>query len=345
MTCPTKEEIERRAREIYAKDCFRNGVPELADVNPETEELRENGCWSQAVSELMRDNPKVESVEWKGYNENLEAVVDFQFDGAEAMRTTSFISGSRGVGKSDIAMQIAEHLQNEGIIIIAFDPSCDWLKRSNIEKYITVKPYSDLPIPKTSTIFDISRLTPNQAQRSVEQFCKTLFDFQVDNSAKRFYIIFEESQIYFPLSALSSKNTQNTMRLLCVGRNFGVSMCAISQFPALVSKELIKHSQQVWIGCCAEPNTLKYWHGLIGKYSEKLKQLSNGQFVYYCRNTIGLTEIEPYECENTKTQIVIPQIKPIEPIRTTQNTNIIPFAKLFILLGFAVLVLSSLRGI
>jgi hypothetical protein len=122
-------------------------------------------------------------------------------------------------------------------------------------------------------------------------------------------------------------------------------MCAISQFPALVSKELIKHSGQLWIGCCAEPNTIAYWKGILGKKAEDLKTLQNGQFVYYCRNKIGLTEIEPYESEVCKTQIQIPEAQTVpntEP--TKQNISIIPFAKLFILSGFAILVLYSLRG-
>jgi len=337
MATPRKSEILLKAIELFHNERCKNGDPAFA-ITPTEQELAENGFIQTARSSLMRDQYRSQ-VEGKDYVENF---ADFQFDDAEAMRTTSFVSGSRGVGKSDVCMRIAEQLQNEGITVIVFDPSCDWVKRSSIEQYLTVKPFSDLPIPETSTIFDISRLTPNEAQRSVERFCKTLFEFQIDNSVERFYIIFEEAQIYFPLAALSSKNTQNTMRLLTVGRNFNVSMGAISQFPALVSKELIKHSGQVWIGCCAEPNTVRYWGGIIGKSAEKLKDLQNGEFVYYCRNKISLTEIAPYESEVRKTQIQIPEVQPTQP--TNQSINIIPLAKLFILLGFAVLVLYSLRG-
>jgi len=334
---PKKEEIYEKAVQMWHEDQYRQGFQPT--TNPEPSELAENGFIQTARSTLMTDQYRSQT-EGKDYVENF---TDFRFDTKEGMATTTFINGSRGIGKSDIAMCIAQELHNEGITVIVFDPSCDWVKRSSIEQYFTVKPYSDLPIPETSTIFDISRLTPNGAQRCVEGFSKKLFEFQIDNSAKRFYyIIFEEAQIYFPLSALSSKNTQNTMRLLTVGRNFGVSMCAISQFPALVSKELIKHSQQVWIGCCAEPNTVRYWSGIIGKSAEKLKDLQNGEFVYYCRNKISLTEIAPYESEVCKTQIQIPEVRPTEP--TNQSINIIPLAKLFILLGFAVLVLYSLRG-
>jgi hypothetical protein len=343
LTTPNRKAIIEKATELYYRDMAKSGIENFN--TPEIEELREGGYLSSSQSALMR-NLESKNVEWKDYNENLENFADFQFDSSEAMRTTCFISGSRGVGKSDVCMRIAQELHNEGITVIVFDPSCDWVKRSSIEQYITLKPYSDLPIPETSTIFDISRLTPNESQRCVERFCKTLFEFQIDNSMKRFYLIFEEAQIYFPLSALSSKNTQNTMRLLTVGRNFNVSMCAISQFPALISKELVKHSGQLFLGYASEPNTVRYWSGIIGKSAEKLKDLQNGEFVYYCRNKIGLTEIEPYESEVCKTQIQIPEVQPTEPIKGKEQISTMPFLRVGMVGGFVLLflyVISKMR--
>jgi len=330
MTTPRKEEIIAKALELYYYDMAKSGIQ---NVNtPEISELCESGYLSSARSSLMH-NLETQHSEWIHNGSESENFVDFQFDDAEAMRTTSFVSGSRGVGKSDVAMRIAQELHNEGITVIVFDPSMDWLKRSSIAQYFTVKPFSDLPIPETSTIFDISRLTPNQAQQTVERFCKMLFEFQVDTAVKRFYIVFEEAQIYFPLSALSSKNTQNTMRLLTVGRNFNVSMCAISQFPALVSKELIKHSGQLFLGYASEPNTLTYWKGILGKKAEQLKELDNGEFIYFNRNKISKINIEPFESNTVKTRIEVPepQTLPNMEVRPrSENTNLM-WAKLAIL--------------
>jgi len=223
---PKKEKVLERARELYVQHCYRNGCPELANTNPECSELLESGFYQAALSSLMTST-EAKNEQWLKEAESVETS-KFQFDAKEAMQTTCFVSGSRGVGKSDICMRIAEQLQNHGIIVIVFDLSCDWLKRSSTEQYFTVKPYSDLQIPEHSIIFDISQLTPNQAQQHVEHFCKKLFEFQVVNSAKRFYIVFEEAQIYFPLSALSSKNTQNTVRLLTVGRNLRFYVCSFA---------------------------------------------------------------------------------------------------------------------
>lgn len=315
---PTKKMIVEKAKELYAKDCFRTGSPELAETNPEIEELNEDGYLSAARSELMR-NPETKYLEdsWKSYNEQCEG---FKFDSTEAMQTTTFVSGSRGIGKSDITMYAVDQLKNGGIICVVFDSSLDWLKRSSIGRYVTVKPYTALDVPNESMIFDISLLTPMEQQRTVESFCKKLFESQLNN-AKRFYVVFEEAQLYFPLNSMRGKNYQHSARLLTVGRNVNVSICAISQFPALVDKELVKHSGQIYIGYCSEPNTLNYWKGILGKKAQELKELQNGNFLYYCRSAISKIQIDPYENTTAKEQIVVLESKPIELIPTLPKTQ------------------------
>jgi hypothetical protein len=269
----------------------------------------------------MRDSCKTESAGWENYNENLENSSNFKFDVSEAMQTTCFISGSRGIGKSDIAMHIVDKLTNEGVICIAFDGSLDWLKRSSIQKYITVKVYADLPIPEQNIIFNLSLLTPLEQQVIVERFSKKLFEHQINNMANKYYLCFEESQLYFPLNSIRAKRYQHTTRVLTVGRNVGISLCAISQFPSLIDCELRKNAQQIYVGCTSEPNTLAYWRGILGKNAEQLKDLENGEFVYYCRNKLSKIQIEPYENRTTKTRIAIPEPKPIEPLKTIPQAN------------------------
>jgi len=317
---PKKNEVIQKARELYVEHCYKSGTPELADVNPEDSELVESGFYSSALSSLMTSE-KRKYAEYMNGSEDLP-IEPFSFNVSEAMQTTTFISGSRGVGKSDVSMRIVDQLTSEGIICVAFDSSMDWLKRSSISRYVTIKPYSDLKIPDQNTIIDMSMLTPNQQQQCVERFCEKLFQHQIETECRtRFYVVFEESQIFFPLNSLRSKNTQNSMRILTIGRNINVSVCAISQFPSLVDKELVKHAGQIYIGYSTELNTLNYWRGILGSHTEKLKELLNGQFVYYCRNKICLTEIEPYQNAKAKTQISIPEpiIQSIPQPKQTDN--------------------------
>lgn len=334
---PTKSEILAKAIELFHSDRLKNGDPSF-DITPTEQELKESGFWSVAVSELLRDKYKVQ-VEGKDFydSENFE---DFQFDPTEAMQTTTFISGSRGVGKSDIAMYIVDQLTKENIICIAFDSSLDWLKRSSIAQYITAKPYSVLEIPEENTIFDLSFLTPLEQQRTVESFCKKLFERQIQNMANKYYLVFEEAQVYFPLNSIRAKRYQHSARVLTVGRNIGISLIGISQFPALIDKELIKNAQQIYIGTTSEPNTLAYWRGILGKNADQLKELENGQFVYYCRNKLSRIQIEPYENRTPKTQIAIPEPQFIEPLKTQNGSSI---SSILISLLWILAMLLSLR--
>lgn len=193
MTTPKRAEILEKALELYAKDQYRNGCEQLAEITPEYSELAESGYISTAMSELMRDNPSHAVQEWQDYDAETENLEGFKFDTREAMNTTTFISGSRGTGKSDTAMYAVDQLKNEGIICVAFDSSLDWIRRSSISRYVTLRPYSILEVPMESTIFDISLLTPMEQQKIVEHFSEKLFTYQL-NSNKKYYIIFEECQ-------------------------------------------------------------------------------------------------------------------------------------------------------
>lgn len=339
MTTPNRQQIVEKAIELWRNERARASDPSF-ELTPETEELREGGYLAVAQSELMTST-ETKNVEWIHTSENVETS-KFLFDMKEGMATTTFINGSRGVGKTDAAMEISDQVMKEGIIAVVFDCSGDWVKRSSIGEYVKADCLSDLDIPEHSIIVDTSMLTPMQQQQCVERFCKKLFEFQL-HSAKRFYVIFEEAQIFFPLNSLRSLKTQNTMRILTTGRNFNISVCAISQFPALIDKELVKHAGQIFLGYASEPNTLGYWKGILGKKAEELKKLQNGQFVYFNRNKISLTEIEPYDATIQKQQIAIPQIKPIEPIKPKEQISVMPFLKLVMIALFTVLLLGVIR--
>jgi hypothetical protein len=320
MTTPDKKAIIEKAIELWRQDRIRANDPSF-DINPEIEELREGGYLCAAQSQLMMSLAR-EHEEFKEYADHTENFNDFQFDKIEAMQTTTFISGSRGVGKSDVSMRIVDQLTSEGIICVAFDSSMDWLKRSSISRYVTIKPYSDLKIPDQNTIIDMSMLTPNQQQAIVERFCEKLFEHQITDMANKYYLVFEESQLYFPLNSIRAKRYQYTTRVLTVGRNVGISICAISQFPSLIDCELRKNAQQIYVGCTSEPNTLAYWRGILGKNVDQLKDLQNGEFLYYCRNKLSKIAIEVYENHTTKTRIAIPEptLTPIVP-KPKQDTS------------------------
>jgi len=339
MTAPNKKAIIEAATELYYRDMSKSGIQNFN--SPEIEELREGGFLSAAQSALMR-NPESKNAEWKSYNENLENSSDLKLDVQEALASGIYTCGTRNTGKSDLNMMIADIMRNNDVTVLAFDPSCDWLKRSGIQKYLTVQPFTPITIPTESIIYDLSFLTLPEQKIYVERFNRTLFEHQINNGSQWYFCVYEEAHQYFPQGCLRAKAFQYSVRLLTQGRNFRISMALVTQFSSMLDKDTLKFMQQRFFGASNEPNDLRYLHGFLGKDAEQLKTLDNGSFLYFNKGKISKVSIEPYECENTKTEIAIPQSAPIEPIK--QNISIIPLAKLFILLGFAVLVLNSLRG-
>jgi hypothetical protein len=102
---------------------------------------------------------------------------------------------------------------------------------------------------------------------------------------------------------------------------------------------------QRFFGVSNEPNDVKYLKGFLDKHAQELKTLDSGRFLLFNKGKISMVECQPYESHAAKTEIQIPEPERTEPIKTNQNISIVPFAKLFILIGFAVLVLSSLKRI
>lgn len=341
MTMPTKEAVYAESLRLWKNDLYKRGYDELGQNNPTEQELKESGVWSAAISQLMRDTPKTECAEWKSYNENLENFSDLKLDVQEALASGIYTCGTRNTGKSDLNMIIADIMRNNDVTVLVFDPSCDWLKRSGIQKYLTVQPFTPIAIPTESMIYDLSLLTSPEQKSYVERFNRTLFEHQISNGEQWYFCIYEEAHQYFPQGCLRARAFQYSVRLLTQGRNFRISMALITQFSSMLDKDTLKFMQQRFFGASNEPNDLRYLHGFLGKDAEQLKTLDNGSFLYFNKGKISKVGIEPYESEVCKTQIQIPEVRPIQPTKPKQETNIVTFLRL----GMIVLFIALLFGV
>jgi len=315
---PKKSEVLERARALYAEDCYRNGCPELASINPEPSELAESGFVTVAKSELMT-NTETKNEQWL----NVDYPEDFNVDVKQLFESNALILGSRHTGKSDLSMMIADKCMEKGSIVVCFDPSQDWQNRSSIPSFQTLAiPYID-NIPTESVVYDISLLSPFESQKAVDSFCGKLFRQQAEiPDRKNYLVVFEESHTYFPQSCMMAKAYQNTVKLLSVGRNLGISCLLISQFASMLDKFAIKHSvSQTYLGFTKEFNDLKYLRSLLGSDVKELPKLKDGQFVYLTRNGLSKIAIEPFENNTVKTRIDLPEPKSIEPIKCAHSEN------------------------
>jgi len=339
MATPRKSEILLKATELFHNERCKNGEPAFA-ISPTEQELAENGFIQTARSMLMTDQNRSQ-VEGKDYVENLE---NFNFDVSEALQNGIYTVGTRGCGKSDLNMMLAERLMKEGVIVLVFDPSMDWLKRSNVSKYTAVHPYTTVSIPTESMIYDLSPLTPSQQREFVERFNRALVEYQISSTKEKWYFcIFEEAHTYFYQGSMRSKAMQYTVRALTQGRNFRISMALVTQFSSMTDKDAMKFMVQRYFGTSNEPNDIGYLRGFLGKDAEQLKTLDNGSFLYFNKGKISKVGIEAYESEVCKTQIQIPEVQPTEPItcpRTYDTSTAI--ARLMIVGFFAILLLRAM---
>jgi len=315
MATPKRNEIIERARELWHEDTARRGDPSF-DIEPELEELREEGFLTLAQSELMRDRHKAQ-IE----SHYIDFPQDFDVDVKEVFESNALILGSRHTGKSDVAMLICDRAMKEGAIIVVFDPSLDWIRRSSIADYMKVDRVRSLEVPNNSMIYDISLLSPMQQAKMVEAFSKRLFEAQAKAlERKQYLVIFEEAHTYFPQGCMRAKRLQNTVRLLSVGRNIDIACVLISQFASMIDKFAVKHSMsQAWFGFTKEPNDTAYLKQILGEDIEYIKKLEDGQFVYLTREKASKIGIKSYQSDVAKTEVVNPvvqlepsQVKPIK---------------------------------
>ena len=213
------------------------------------------------------------------------------FDPEEALKSGIYISGTTGSGKSDRAMEIAETLEALGVVVIAFDPSQDWIQRSNIHGYAMPMMndyiWNDY-IPQRSFIFDLSQLTGIEQEGFVEDFCKALMKQQAatpKTERHQYFLMFEEAHTYFPQGCMSARRHRNATYMMTQGRNYSVRFGCITQFAALLDKKAMRYMKQRYFGYTDEPNDVNYIRQFFKKeerrwIEETLPTLKAGTFIY-----------------------------------------------------------------
>jgi hypothetical protein len=341
---PKKEKIYEKALQMWYEDQYRQGFQPT--TNPENYELLSNGYFSSARSQIMQDTHKA-----KIESEFIDYPNEFSVDVAEALISGIYISGSTGTGKSDIGMYVSDQLMKEGITVITFDSSQDWILRSSIPQYQTLTTTYITTIPQTSIIFDISRLSVLDRQRLIESFSEQLYRQQASSSLRReYFLMFEEASSYFKEGFMRSKRLANTSMLLSEGRNYGVRFGLITQFSALIDKTAMRYMRQRYFGFTSEPRDVEYITMFFPKnkkqeMAETLRNLRSGEFVYMNSEGFSKIQIEPY-VSSTKTRPEKVQLQNIEPImlKPKQN-NMQALASLIVsLLWFVVVLLMLSQG-
>jgi len=229
------------------------------------------------------------------------------FDPEEAMRSGLYTSGTTGSGKSDVAMYATERLMEEGVTIVVFDPSQDWITRSNIHSYAMPKMQEYLwngHVPQRNFIFDLSQLTVVEKEGFVEDFCKALMQQQAKQQTRKYFLVFEEAHTFFPQGCMTARRTRNTSYLMTQGRNYGIRFGCVTQFASLLDKNAMRYMRQRYFGFTDEPNDLDYVKRFFPKEDRKeiekeLMELKVGQFIYKYGTHQQTFNIQPFHSNIT----------------------------------------------
>jgi hypothetical protein len=240
------------------------------------------------------------------------------FNLESALRTGITLVGTRQCGKTTLANYFTDLLIEKGILVYVIDPTRAWMTRRHDLHVLSIPQptrYSDqLSWEFENTLFDVSRLSTFDQQSFCELFCKTMLGTVIDlqdngTHTPQIWVWFEEAHTPMPLWAFSGKRLPETGRLITQGANFGISFGLITQFAAMVAKLPVKATQQRYFGLTSEPNDIKYLRSFIGKeWSEQLRGLDVGEFIYNAGNTIKRFQHKPqqeemvYQYSNRKTE-------------------------------------------
>jgi hypothetical protein len=241
------------------------------------------------------------------------------FNVQDFMAGGAFVCGTRQLaGKTNLSKQLVQKLLDAGITVHILDASQAWNGFLNNVVHFTPTAdntgFNEVSIDVTkSTIYDMSAVGHKQRISIANQVCRAILKMHViDGYVNPTVIVFEECQTYLYNGCMrSSENFESIIDYITIGGNYHTSFLAITQFPAMVDKAIVKAAQQRYFGLTSEKNDVGYVKSFIDNSgSDKIKTdlgidkkdkrfithfLKRGQFVYQHLGNVQLMQCQKYE--------------------------------------------------
>lgn len=227
--------------------------------------------------------------------------------------TIAFLAG-KGYGKTYGATKLAEEMMGAGAQIVALDPvgkwwslrlSSDGKTAAEHEPVIFGGLHEDLPLEPTggalvadvvvdtgrSAVLDVSMMTNGEQARFSADFASRLRERKAsDPSPTVLHVFLEEAQEFLPQRPQpdESRMVGAWLKIVKMGRNWGVGLTMISQRPQAISKEAPNLSSILFVGNLAakhDRKAIEDWVVEQGKQAEadgylrELPNLKKGEMV------------------------------------------------------------------
>lgn len=274
------------------------------------------------------------------------------FNVNEALKSGAYVCATTGHGKSDLAMKHAQQMMDAGHVVVIFDNSADWIRRSSVPRYVLVEQGVPFTVPiGESVIIDLSLLTPRKQFEVVDAVCKQIWNRQVKQTFKLgkplkwFYLIFEEAQTYFPQGSFRAKKYDEMVRLFTGGRNFGIRVECVTQFSSMIDKNAMRYMRQRYFGFTDEPNDVEYVEEFLpNKWHGKLDKLQAGQFIYKFGSP-RIIENPIFESTTKPKEIQKPIVEHQRKNKTSSNDMLINLQTIFQVVALLIFVATLLYAL
>ena len=145
------------------------------------------------------------------------------------------------------------------------DSNAKWSLISLIEQLKKYKLYSTTPTPlqelvkyKRASIISLKGVDPYVQETFVAGLLKDLFEARKKEEIPPFFLVLEECHNFCPEASMGKKKSSNIIRTIAgEGRKFGIGLCAITQRPAKIDKNVISQCTTQILLKITNPNDLK----------------------------------------------------------------------------------------
>jgi hypothetical protein len=220
------------------------------------------------------------------------------------MASGAFICGTRQLaGKTNTAKVLCQQLLDHGVTLHILDASQAWNKFS-ISNIVGFAPdFTTLNVDfAKNTVYDMSAVGHKDRIAIANQVCRNVLQLHVQRGyTAPMAVIFEECQTYMYNGCMRSLTLfEPIIDYITIGGNYNTSFMAITQFPAMVDKAIVKAAQQRYFGLTTEKNDVNYVKSFFEKGKEKqleleLRTLNRGEFLYQNKGSTTKCACPKYE--------------------------------------------------